>query len=316
MNALEGTGLGPATMVEVCNRRRRAMPVTRRRALRSALLAAGVGALLSAVAPAAGAAATPAAPVTSGSEYLALGDSVTFGYEEPQVVPAPNYSDASSFIGYPEQLGAELHLKVANASCPGETSASLVNASAPSNGCESGYRAVFPLHVRYKGSQLAYAIRYLQSHPGVHLVSLMIGANDFFICERTTADGCTSSSELAATAAEIEHNVHVILKSIRTTAQYHGQLAIVSYYSLNYASAVDNGVSALLNNAMDTAAKPFGVELADGFSELQAAASHSGGDTCAAGLLTQLGSPGSCGIHPSFAGQALLAQALEEAIRL
>ena len=268
------------------------------------------------MAAAADAAATPAAPVTSGSQYLALGDSVTFGYEEAQVVPAPNYNDASSFIGYPEQLGAELHLKVANASCPGETSASLVNESAPSNGCESGYRAQFPLHVPYKGSQLAFAIHYLQSHPGVHLVSLMIGANDFFICEKTTPDGCTSGSELAATAAEIEHNVHVILKSIRTTAQYRGQLAIVNYYSLNYASAVDNGVSALLNSAMDTAAKPFRVEIADGFGELQAAASHSGGDSCAAGLLTQLGSPSSCGIHPSFAGQALLAQALEEAIRL
>jgi hypothetical protein len=41
-----------------------------------------------------------------------------------------------------------------------------------------------------------------------------------------------------------------------------------------------------------------------------------GGNTCGAGLLTQLGKPGDCGIHPSYAGQALLAQALEKAIRL
>ena len=75
--------------------------------------------------------------ITKGSTYLALGDSVTFGYEEKQVVPAPNYSDASSFIGYPELLGSALHLKVVNAACPGETSSSLIDATAQSNGCEN-----------------------------------------------------------------------------------------------------------------------------------------------------------------------------------
>jgi hypothetical protein len=30
------------------------------------------------------------APATPGSRYLALGDSVTFGTEDPQVIPAPN----------------------------------------------------------------------------------------------------------------------------------------------------------------------------------------------------------------------------------
>ena len=57
-------------------------------------------------------------------------------------------------------------------------------------------------------------------------------------------------------------------------------------------------------------------ERADGYGELRTASLHSGGNTCQAGLLTQLGKPGSCGIHPSYAGQALLAQALEKAIRL
>ena len=104
-------------------------------------------------------------PVTPGSGYLALGDSVTFGYEEAQVVPAPNYADASSFLGYPELLGSELHLTVANAACAGETSSSLIDPTAQSNGCENtptkgnvGYRTMFPLHVNYSGSQLAYAV--------------------------------------------------------------------------------------------------------------------------------------------------------------
>src|SRR5947208_20683 len=88
-----------------------------------------------AAAPAAGAVVRP--PVTPGSGYLALGDSVTFGYQEPQVVPAPNYQDAASFTGYPEQLGPQLKLNVANAACPGETSTSLINPKAKSNGCEN-----------------------------------------------------------------------------------------------------------------------------------------------------------------------------------
>jgi lysophospholipase L1-like esterase len=261
-------------------------------------------------------------PVVSGSQYLALGDSVTFGYEEPAVVPAPNYNDAASFPGYPEQLGAALRLRVANAACPGETSSSLIDVTGPSNGCEnnpahtsSNYRAEHPLHVSYKGSQLAYALSYLRTHHDVRLVSLMIGANDFFVCRETTKDACASSSEQAATAATVTKNVRTILSAVRNKAHYKGQLVIVNYYSLNYGSKALTAQSQLLNTVQDTAARPFGVKIADGFGELGAAAVHSGGDSCKAGLLTQL-SAGGCGIHPSYAGQALLAQAVEKAIKL
>ena len=261
-------------------------------------------------------------PVVPGSQYLALGDSVTFGYMESQVVPAPDYQNAASFPGYPEQLGAELHLSVANASCPGETSSSLVNTSAPSNGCEnnpahtsSNYRTSSPLHVRYTGSQLAFALSYLRTHHDVRLVTLMIGANDFFVCQETTSDSCASTAEQGATAASVTRNIHTILSAIRDKAHYEGQLVIVNYYSLDYASATDSALSLLLNKVQDSAAAPFHVKIADGYGELQAASVHSGGDTCTAGLLTQTG-PGACGIHPSYAGQALLAQSLEKVIKL
>ncbi len=256
-------------------------------------------------------------PVTTGASYLSLGDSVTFGYQESAVVPAPDYHNQASFLGYPEQLGAELHLRVTNPACPGETSASLIDASAVSNGCENSYRKAFPLHVRYKGAQLAYAVAFLRRHRDVKLVSLMVGANDLFLCQKTTTDGCTSQAEQNAVLSKIAHNVKHILSAVRNRAHYRGQLAIVNYYSLNYTSAFITDASLGLNKAMDGAAKPFHVRIADGFGELKAAALHSGGgDTCAAGLLTQLGKPGSCGVHPSYAGQALLAQALLKAIRL
>ena len=289
-----------------------------------ALLALGGGAALAKSKPKRKPKPVPAKnlPVVPGSQYLALGDSVTFGYMEKTVVPAPNYGIAASFPGYPEQLGARLHLSVANAACPGETAASLVNASAPSNGCENSpshnpadsYR-IHPLHVNYTGSQLAFALSYLRSHHNVRLVTLMVGANDFFLCQETMADGCASTAERNATVASVTKNIRTILSAVRNKAHYNGQLVIVNYYSLNYSSPAINAQSQLLNTVQDAAAKPFGVKIADGYGELEAASAHSGDNSCTAGLLTQL-SAGGCGIHPSYAGQALLAQALEKAITI
>jgi lysophospholipase L1-like esterase len=263
-------------------------------------------------------------PVAPGTRYLALGDSVTFGYMESNVVPAPNYHNAATFFGYPEIAGAALHIKVANAACSGETSSSLINPKAQSNGCENspgnpsvGYRTQFPLHVKYKGSQLAFALSYLKAHKNVSLVSLMIGANDFFVCQETSADGCATTAEQNAVAAKVTANIHTILGSIRKKAHYTGQIAIVNYYSLNYSVAAVNAQSQLLNKTQDAAAKPYHVILADGYGELQKATAHFGGSTCQAGLITELNNtPGTCGIHPTYAGQSLLALSLEKAITL
>jgi lysophospholipase L1-like esterase len=257
-------------------------------------------------------------PVRTGARYLALGDSVTFGYMEPAVVPAPDYHDASSFLGFPEHLGAELHLRVTNAACPGETSASLINPSAPNLGCEKAYRKAFPLHVAYKGAQLAFAVSFLRRHPDVKLVSLMIGANDLFLCQGTTSDGCVK--ELSATLAKIGRNIRTILSAVRNKAHYAGQLAIVNYYSLNYspAAAATTAAVSSLNRTADAAAKPFHAVDADGFGQFKQQAFRFAADPCAAGLLTltRTGPPRGCGIHPSYAGQALLAAALGKAIAL
>jgi lysophospholipase L1-like esterase len=256
-----------------------------------------------------------------GSRYLALGDSITFGYMEPNVVPAPNYNNASSFIGYPQMVGAALRLKVTNAACSGETSSSLINTFAPSNGCTNSpsssqsYRSRFPLHVRYNGAQLSFAVKFLKGNRNVRLVSLEIGANDLFLCQKTTKDGCTSTAEQQALLTSVGNNIRRILSAIRQKARYRGQIVIVNYYSLDYRSAFITGIVNALNRTQDTAGKPFGTLIASGFGEFYAGALHSGGDPCAAGLLTQLGSPSKCGVHPSYAGQSLLALAVEKAAR-
>ena len=112
----------------------------------------------------------------------------------------------------------------------------------------------------------------------------------------------------------IAKNVRTILSTIRTKAGYTGQLAIVNYYSLDYASPIANAESNELNRTDDAAAKPFHVVIANAYRTFARASVHSGNNSCTAGLLTQLGAPGTCGVHPSYAGQALLAQTLEGAI--
>ncbi len=281
---------------------------------------AAASVLCLAVSPASARSVFKPPPVSRGSTYLALGDSLTFGYVEPTVVPAPDYSDPSSFVGYPEIVGRLLRLKVVNAACPGETSASLINAAALSNTCnvtptgKNGYRTLYPLHVRYSGSQLAFAVSYLRRHRSVRLVSLMIGANDFFLCVKMTSDACVSQSEYQPVFSALSRDVRTILSTIRKKARYRGQVVIVNYYSLNYASSLLTNIIAAGNAALDGAAKPYNVQIANGYGQFQVATTIFGGDPCAAGLLTKL-STGSCGVHATRAGQALLAQAVVYAVR-
>lgn len=255
-------------------------------------------------------------PVTVGSDYLALGDSVSFGYREPTTTPAPDYADAATFVGFPALVGTALGLHVANASCPGETTVSFTTPEGASFGCENSpgngpaYRKLFPLHVAYDGTQLQYAVAYLKAHPDTRLVTLMIGANDGFLCAATTKDGC--ASEGAALLTRIESGVRTILDAVRLKAGYLGQIVVVNYYTGDYSSALA-ATSRALDQAMDTAAAPFVVRIADGYAAFQRASAAFGGDACKAGLLTKLSS-GGCGVHPSAAGQKLLAQTVEKAV--
>jgi lysophospholipase L1-like esterase len=235
---------------------------------------------------------------------------------DPRLSLSPNYHDAASFLGYPEQIAQQLHVNVINLACPGETSGSLINVHDASLACENSYRKDYPLHVRYSGSQLSTAVSFLRHHSGVRLVSLMIGANDSFLCEATTSDKCAAPAEQKAVLAAISRNVRTILTAIRRKAHYTGQVAIVNYYSLNYTNAVDDAQSLALNQAQDAAAKPFHVVYANGYAKFQAASVKYGSQPCLAGLITQLDSTvGNCGIHPTYSGQTLLAAALLQAIR-
>jgi lysophospholipase L1-like esterase len=276
-------------------------------------VAAGVAAgILPALPASAGSVTGPAANGT----YLALGDSVAFGFVPAQAVPAPNYRSAHSFAGYPEDVAQALRIRVFNASCPGETTDSMLVAGVVSNGCENspasttGYRTLFPLHVQYQGTQMQYALKYLAVHRHTQLVTIDIGANDVFLCQETTTDHCASAAELQAVLQEIQANLTAIYTQIRDVAHYQGLLVALTYYSLDYSDPVQVAGTKLLDSVIASVTTAFGGKVADGFAAFQGPSAAFGGSPCAAGLLIKL-PDGTCNIHPSAAGHLLLAQAIE-----
>jgi hypothetical protein len=92
--------------------------------------------------------------------YLALGDSVSFGYDPTVTSPTP-----SKYTGYPEVLAGVLHLeqsrKEVNASCPGQTSGSFL-IGGPDNGCQQ-FKDTIGLHTNYTGTQSSFAVTQLES---------------------------------------------------------------------------------------------------------------------------------------------------------
>jgi lysophospholipase L1-like esterase len=257
-------------------------------------------------------------PAANGT-YLALGDSVAFGFVPAQAVPAPNYRSAHSFVGYPEDVAQALRIRVFNASCPGETTASMLVAGALSNGCENspgsptGYRTLFPLHVQYQGTQMQYALKYLAVHRHTQLVTIDVAANDVFLCQETTTDHCTSAAELQAVLQEIQANLTAIYTQIRDVAHYQGLLVALTYYALDYSNPVDVAGAQLLDSVIASVTTAFGGKVADGFAAFQGPSAAFGGSPCAAGLLIKLPN-GTCNIHPSSAGHLLLAQAIEKVV--
>jgi len=269
------------------------------------------------------AAGTASADPVNGSDangtYLALGDSVAFGYVPANAVPAPKYFDAHSFVGYPEFLAQQLNERVSNASCPGETTASMLFAGAQSNGCENslgssaGYSTLYPLHVQYQGTQMQYALQYLATHKHTQLITIDIGANDAFLCQETTLDQCGSPVEFFGVLNEIATNLGAIYHELRFDAGYTGTIVTLSYYSLNYADPAQVALAQFLNSALAGVTTAFGGIVADGFGAFAGPSVPFGGSPCAAGLLIRL-PDGTCNIHPSAAGHRLLAAAIAEAI--
>ena len=274
-----------------------------------ALLALVGGVAAVGVAPPASADAASSRP----QAYLALGDSLAFGYS-----PLLDPTDEDAFVAYPDIVSAAIRIDVTNAACPGETSSHLVNLSGTDNGCEF-WRAHFPLHTSYSTTQIAFVDAFLQAHPKTLLVSLDIGANDaqalVNACGGLTEIGCIQAG-LPGMLATLSANLDTIYGHIRDVDGYRHKLVAVTTYSTNYGDTLTTGVVALFDQVVTERTLAWGGIVADGFGAFAAASAGSGGDACAAGLLIQVAAaPLTCDSHPSPAGRDLLAGAIVRALR-
>jgi lysophospholipase L1-like esterase len=239
------------------------------------------------------------------TKYLALGDSVAFGYTPLAKTPG----DLKDYHGYPEFVSKGVHLQVANASCFGETSGHFLSLQAPDTGCAL-WRSTYPLFADYSGTQMDYAVAYLKESKKVELVTIDLGINDLGVllnaCHGDAT--CFGAGLVGPTGVLASYGVNLatIFSRIRFEAGYTGPIVAVAIYARDYHDATEVGPITALNGVLATVAPVFGVTIADAFTAF-AIASGPSGDACAAGLLIALPT-GGCDIHPSGAGQQLIAQ--------
>jgi lysophospholipase L1-like esterase len=147
---------------------------------------------------------TPAQAAPAPEYYLALGDSLAFGFQ-----PNGDFTH-----GYVQQLSATLpRLVLVNLGCPGETSTSFV----------LGGRCPYP----GGASQLATAVAFLRAHPGrVKLVTIDIGGNDVNHCVTSAGidRACFNQGLL-----DIAINVSVAVARLRRAAPYATSVGMTYY---------------------------------------------------------------------------------------
>jgi lysophospholipase L1-like esterase len=150
-------------------------------------------------------------PAAAQSYYVALGDSLSVGYQ-------PINGGIPTTQGYADDLYALYSTRIPGLSltklgCPGETAASMV---------QGGICPNYPAGT----SQLEAAISFLQSHQ-VALVTLDIGAND--------VDGCVSTTGIDKTCIEsgfasVSANLPWILSQLRKAAGPKTLIVGMNYY--------------------------------------------------------------------------------------
>jgi hypothetical protein len=266
--------------------------------------------------------------------YLALGDSVAFGYNPVDAQNDPK--NLGAFVGYPELISLAA-IPTANAACEGETSGSFIDVAQPDNGspdCRGWRAAGDAMHVQYASdaqSQLQFAVAYLLSHRSTATVSIGIGADDLLLvqeaCEAAfdkndpayalEVAGC-ELQQVPAQLVQTAKNIGTIVGTIRGIG-YTGQLVLVTYHAQQYADPNDVRLIATvaLDRTMVGVAQAFpqwNLSIAKGFSSFGAVATLlGGGDSCKAGLLYKL-PDGTCDIHPSKFGHTVLASAVAGAV--
>lgn len=213
--------------------------------------------------------APPAGASASRTTYLALGDSLAFGYSQAKFNSLfPNENPAAYNTGYVDDFGKALALfqpgvQTVNDGCPGETTDSFIKGP-----CQ--YQLSFPLHHPYSGgiasSQLSDALNYLGAHPGtVTPITLDIGANDALsVIEGVCKLEPTCIGEHAPSLfAHIGANLGSILGQLRAAAPHARMIVLGLYNPFGASIAGADQLTAQLNTVMAGVAATVGARFVD-----------------------------------------------------
>lgn len=204
------------------------------------------------------------------SVYLAMGDSLAFGFQEAKFLAnLPTENPAAFNTGYVDDFANQLAaidpgIQTVNLGCPGETSDSLLGlAPCP-------YHPPFALHSNYTGSQMDAALAVLGANPGqVSPVTIDIGANDVLALVRS----CTNSSGVVnlscviagapGTISHIQANLSTILGKIRDAAPYTEIIVLGLYNPLIVTNPGSDVLTAQINSALAQTAANNRADFAD-----------------------------------------------------
>lgn len=154
------------------------------------------------------------------AHYLALGDSLAFGYQ-PDLNFTHGYAN-----DFEQDLQSHGGSSATNMACPGETSTTLIN-----GGCPYPYLRKYP----YVGSQLQAALTYLAHNAGqVSPVTLQIGANDLLSTlnsQTCTFNAPAFTSDLSTLDANLTQTILPRLHAaLQVNGVQTGDLVVVNYY--------------------------------------------------------------------------------------
>lgn len=240
--------------------------------------------------------------------YLALGDSLAFGYSQARFDELfPEENPAGFESGYVNVVGDALKvfdrgLQIVNDGCPGETTESFIKGPCP-------YVAEgFPLHHPYAGgptaSQLSDALAYLQAHPGaVDPITLDIGANDALgLIEGCKEEPACVLAGAPGVFAKIAANLTAILGQLRADAP-RAQIVVLGLYNpFGETLAGGDALTAQLNEVEAKVAAGVGARFADPLPVFNPPGALEAPTIC---LLTNMCTPLK-DIHPTALGYRVL----------
>jgi lysophospholipase L1-like esterase len=164
-----------------------------------------------------GALSASSAPAAPQAYYLALGDSIAYGYQpakEQKALPPSGFN-----TGYVDVFASRLRtlapaIQVVNYACPGESVVSFAKGGCP------WLAEKKKLHDPFSGAQLGAALAFLNAHPGqVSPITVTLWGNDVGALEETCRSKLPCIRKRGPHAvAKLASRLHSILARLRAAA--------------------------------------------------------------------------------------------------